>query len=407
MRWFADLKIHAKYNIIVSLVFLALLGINALTDYLRQQSLVSKGAVDSARSLAKQIIETRDYMSSVVRGEPESNYSLVPQVVATQVAKRVTTGSNYYVRQVSLRYRNPDNRPDDYESHMLRKFAEQGLRETFEVQLVNGVKNFRYMLVMYAEESCLECHGKYEKAPRFVRERFPPGHYSYNYRPGEVLGAVSVRIPMADLYTKIGTNLKRDLAIVSAIFLLLIAVMGALIRRTIINPVMAVSAAITSVTLSGNFRERLSLTRTPADEIGELVTAFNHLMEEMDRKTKQSQESEERYRKLIEIARSAVVSFMEDGKIIIANRRAEVLLGVSKQDMLGVSIYDFLEDANKLREGIGEFLRSGSGGWVGETQPFRVRNIMGKVIPIELALSASWSEEKPIFTAILRELERS
>lgn len=405
MPWFSNLKIQTKYNIIVSFIFLALLAINALSDYMRQQSLVTRSAVDNARSLAKQIIETRDYMSSIVRGEPEHNYSLVPQVVATQVAKRITTGSNYYVRQVSLRYRNPDNRPDPYESVMLRNFAEKETPETYEIQRIGEVKYFRYMLVMHAEESCLECHGRYEKAPRFVQERFPPGHYSYNYKPGEVLGAVSVRIPLADLYKKIGLNLMRDLAVVSGIFLLLILVMGALIRRTIIAPVKAVSSTLSSVTITGNFKERISLARSSTDEIGELVSAFNQLMEEMDRKTKQSHEAEERYRKLIEIARSAVVSFMEDGKIIITNKRAEQLLGISRQDMLGVSIYDFIEEGNQLREGIGEFLRTGKGGGVGETQPLRVRGMTGKTIPIEMALSVSWSEDKPIFTAILRELE--
>lgn len=405
MRWFSNLKIQTKYNIIVSFIFLALLGINALTDYLRQQSLITRSAADNARSLAKQIIETRDYMSSVVRGEPEHNYSLVPQVVATQVAKRITTGSNYYVRQVSHRYRNPDNRPDPYESAMLRRFAGEGMRETYEIQSMDGVKYFRYMLVMHAEESCLECHGRYEKAPRFVRERFPAGHYSYNYQLGEVLGAVSVRIPLADLYKKIGLNLKRDLAVVSGVFLLLILVMGALIRRTIIDPLKTVSGAISSVTATGNFKERISLARSSIDEIGELVTSFNQLMEEMDRKTKQSHEAEERYRKLIEIARSAVVSFMDDGKIIIANKRAEQLLGVTRQDMLGVSIYNFLEEGERLREGIAEFLRTGKGGGIGETQPLRVRSVTGKIIPIEMALSVSWSEDKAIFTTILRELE--
>ena len=34
------------------------------------------------------------------------------------------------------------------------------------------------------------------------------GHYSYNYRLGEVIGAVSVSIPMVDLYHDIGVNLE-------------------------------------------------------------------------------------------------------------------------------------------------------------------------------------------------------
>src|SRR6266540_3974515 len=123
MSWFANLKLGAKFNLIMSFLLISLFLAAAFLTYERQQKLILKVAVDNARNFAKQIIETRDYMSSVVRGEPENNYGLVPQVVATQVAKRITKDSKYYVRQVSLRYRNPDNRPDDYETGQLKVFA--------------------------------------------------------------------------------------------------------------------------------------------------------------------------------------------------------------------------------------------------------------------------------------------
>src|SRR5512136_1420949 len=125
MSRFADLKIGAKFNLIMSLLLISLFLIAAILTYKREQLLVNRVAIDNARSIARQIVETRDYMSSVVKGEPDSNYNLVPQVVATNVAKRLTAGSDYYVRQVSLRYRNPNNRPDDYESRQLKLFAEK------------------------------------------------------------------------------------------------------------------------------------------------------------------------------------------------------------------------------------------------------------------------------------------
>src|SRR5208337_134926 len=199
MSWFVNLKINYKFNLIISLVLIALFLLAASLTYQRQQSLILKIAVDNARIIARQIIETRDYMSGAVHGEPEQNYNLVPQVVATQVARRITEGSKYYVRQVSLRYRNPENRPDDYETFMLRKLAGKPGQESSEVIESKGGKVFRFMLSMVAEKSCLECHGAYDKAPAFVRARFPAGHYSYNYRLGEVIGAVSVSIPMVDL----------------------------------------------------------------------------------------------------------------------------------------------------------------------------------------------------------------
>lgn len=100
MTRFANLKIGTKFNIIMSLLLISLFLVAAVMTYKREQSLVNRVAIDNARSIARQIIETRDYISSVVKGEPETNYNLVPQVVATNVAKRLTAGSDYYVRQV-------------------------------------------------------------------------------------------------------------------------------------------------------------------------------------------------------------------------------------------------------------------------------------------------------------------
>jgi PAS domain S-box-containing protein len=386
----------------MSLLLVSLFIAAAYLTYQREQSLLLKIAVDNARNYAKVIIETRDYISSVVHGEPEHNYNLVPQVVATPVAKRLTRDSKYYVRQVSLRYRNPDNRPDEYESDQLRIFADKSARESSRIVAAKGEEVFRYMLPMVAEKSCLECHGAYDKAPLFVRERFPRGHYSYDYRLGEVIGAVSVSIPLSDLYREIGSNLKLDIAYRGAIFFLIIIVMGAVIRRAIIHPVTLLSESISRVTKTGSFAERLS--QRTNDEIGLLIGAFNQMMEELERKTLQSKESEERYRKFIEMARSAVVTFMADGKIVISNQRAEELLGLSRQSLLGENIFAFLENGEALGHGVAAYVREGKGGGVGETTLQRVRDINGRITDVEMALSASMTNHKPLFTAILREL---
>ena len=133
--------------------------------------------------------------------------------------------------------------------------------------------------------------------------------------------------------------------------------MGILIRKTIINPVKLISSTIIDVTRTGNFSERLP--KTSNDEIGQLIGAFNDLMGEMGRKTLQSRESEERYRKFIEMARSAVVTFMEDGKIVISNQKAEELFGLSRQALLGEDIFKFIVDGEALRASMAACLREG------------------------------------------------
>jgi len=400
MSIFSSLRLNAKFNIILASIFIAILASNAIDDYLRQQSLILRDAIDYSRTMARQIIETRTYLSDVLKGEARTNPALIPQVAATQVALRISKDSKFTIRQVSLRYRNPQNSPDPYEAVELKAFAKGPAREKHQIVKVNGQKVLRYMLPMIAEESCLECHGSYDAAPSYIQQRFPRGHISYNYHVGEVIGAVSVSIPMAELYRTIGRNLRSDIMFSGGLVFLIILLLGSLIRRTIISPVLRLSDSINQVTLTGNFDQRLQ--SSTKDEIGQLIVSFNAMMEELQQRTIQRQESEERYRNMIEMAQSAIVTFLGDGKIVIANRAAERLFGLTTSDLLGISFYDFLIQGNKLRQEIER--RSGAdAAWSGEVVPYVFKDIRGHRTTVELALSATLSAGHRMFTVIIRE----
>lgn len=403
MSLFSRLSVNTKYNIISSLLLMALFMALAYSNYRREQSLILKGAIDTARTISRQIIETRDYLSRSVTSEPEHNESLIPQVAATRVAQQLTRGSNYYVRQVSLRYRNPDNRPDEFETRQLTTFRDGKAVETWQVTMEKGHKSLRYLLPMVSDESCLTCHGSYDTAPGFIQRRFPRGHFSYGYKVGEIIGAVSVSVPMEGLYRQIGANLKRDLLFDGLVLLIFVTVSGWIIRRTILTPVKAVAAGIAGVAHSGNFSERLE--QRGEDEIGMLIGSFNELMEELDRRTIQRAESEGRYRNFIEIAQSPIITFMSDGKIVISNQKAEKLFGLTKQELLGQSIFDFMEKGEVLQGAMMDYFTAGSSDLIGTTTRQRVRDVCGRLFEVEMVISVSQSEQSPMFSAILRAIK--
>lgn len=400
MKLLANRSVNTTFNIISSLLLVALFLALAFNSYRREQVLILNGAVNTARTISRQIIETRDYISRSVTNEPEHNYNLVPQVVATSVAKRLTRGSPYYVRQVSLRYRNPDNRPDPFETAWLTTFRDSKAQETWQVADAKGSKSLRYLLPMVADQSCLTCHGSYDTAPRFIQQRFPPGHFSYGYKVGEVIGAVSVSVPMEELYKKIGTNLKRDILYDGIVLFVFILITGLLIRRTILTPVKAVATHISDVARTGNFSARLE--KTSDNEIGELIGSFNELMSELDRKTLQRMESEDRYRNFIEIAQSPIITFMADGKLVISNQKAEKLFGLTKEELLGQSIYDFMEGGEELRAAVEDYFSAGSSELIGTTTRQKVRDVCGRIIEVEMVISVSQSDQTQMFSAILR-----
>lgn len=402
MSWLGNLHLRTKFNLIMSLLLVCLFLTAAFLAYRKQQQLILRFAQDNARTLARQIIETRDYMSSAVRDETEKNYDLVPQVVATRVAKRITAGSPYYVRQVSLRYRNPDNRPDNYETARLENFSQKGVAEISSIETVDGKLTFRYLQSMVAVESCLTCHGDFDKAPAFVRARFPRGHYSYNYKVGEVIGAVSVSIPMADLYRQIGANLKLDLFYRGVIFCIIILVMGWILRRSILDPVKQLALSISRVTRTGSYDERLP--RLTNDEIGMLIGSFNELMQELEQKNQQSAEADARYRSFIEMVPSAVVTCLQDGRIIISNQRAERLFGVSHKDLIGKSIFNFITGEAARSELFATSIKDGRIRLVKEVSLQTVRGSRGRQTEMEIAIAVSERDQQPLFTIILRDI---
>ena len=400
MKPFANRSVNKTYNIISSLLLVALFMALAYNNYRREQALILKGAVDNARILSRQIIVTRDYLSRSVTSEPEHNPKLIPQVAASNIARELTQGSRFYVRQVSLRYRNPDNRPDEFEAGQLTYFQNVKAVETWQVQAENGKKSLRYFQPMKADKSCLTCHGSYDSAPPFIRKRFPPGHYSYGYKVGEVIGAVSVSVPMEGLYREIGSNLQHDILYDGFVLVIFIIITGWIIRRAILTPVKRVAMHISDVARSGNFSQRLEETSTV--EINELIGSFNDLMAELDRKTIQRVEAEDRYRNFIEIAQSPIISFMADGKIVISNQKAEALFGLTKLELLGLCIFDFMENSQDLRRATEDYFSAGSSDLIGVTTRQKVRDVCGRIIAVEMVISVSQSDQSLIFSAILR-----
>ena len=400
MKLFRKHSVTTTFNIISCLLLIALFLALALSSYRREQELIVKGAVDNARMISQQIIMTRDYLSRHITNEPEQNPALIPQVAASKIAKQLTSGSNFYVRQVSLRYRNPDNRPDRFETQQLNSLTGSKPKEFWRISKEDGKKSLRYLLPMAADQSCLTCHGSYETAPGYIQARFPKDHFSYGYQVGEIIGAVSVAVPMESLYKQIRQNLRRDVIYDGIVMVIFVIITGWILHRTIITPVRRVASSISEVAQSGNFSQRIESKRE--DEIGELIGSFNILMAELDRKTRQRMESEERYRNFIEIAQSPIITFMADGKILISNQKAEKLFGLDKEELLGQCIFEFMVQGDDLKNALADYFTAGSSDLIGTTTRQKVRDVCGRLFEVDMVISVSQSDQNQMFSAILR-----
>ncbi|OHB90123.1 MAG: hypothetical protein A3D13_06855 [Planctomycetes bacterium RIFCSPHIGHO2_02_FULL_40_12] len=86
--------------------------------------------------------------------------------------------------------------PDAFESKIFRKFKEpgypkgKGIGEA--ITYSDGFRVYRYMLPLYIEQECLQCHGE-PKGERDITGRVKEG-----YRLDELRGAISVIMPYPD-----------------------------------------------------------------------------------------------------------------------------------------------------------------------------------------------------------------
>ncbi|NPA57937.1 MAG: DUF3365 domain-containing protein [Aquificae bacterium] len=104
------------------------------------------------------------------------------------------------IKRTSFKYRNPLNKPDQYEAEAL-KFFEESMKKTgklppYYVQKVNG--EYRYYKPLKVMPVCLICHGDPQKMnPAVVKKlkELYPEDKAVGYKEGDFRGGIRVSIP--------------------------------------------------------------------------------------------------------------------------------------------------------------------------------------------------------------------
>ena len=199
---------HAKPFLISLTIFLTLLlsslffVIYSRTDALIQQR-IRQQAVDYVYLLNLTKLWNFNYGGVYVEKRPgvESNIYLRKQginpdlkgtggktftvrnhaIMASEMSRLSEEHDAITFRIVSLKPLDPDNTPDTYERDALRSFS-KGATEAYAFDGISGKSaRFRYLVPMYVDLSCLECH------------------FNQGYTIGDVIGAISVSLPVESL----------------------------------------------------------------------------------------------------------------------------------------------------------------------------------------------------------------
>jgi hypothetical protein len=162
-----------------------------------------------ANSTINMLVATRSVIAKnqdLINMDPVTgNYyfkGFVPALVGSEIANDFSLMTGYKVKQTSLKLRNLNNKPDEWEKKILNKFELSkypkgtGFGEILET---DGRKIYRYMKPVYVEKACLKCHTSKDKTRPEIRkflERKYPYDQAFGYKEGDVRGGISIIVPL-------------------------------------------------------------------------------------------------------------------------------------------------------------------------------------------------------------------
>jgi hypothetical protein len=131
----------------------------------------------------------------------------VCQEVAPKIAAELAQDSGISVKRTSLKIRNLDNAPDEWELSVLEQFEQRKAEGEdiatmqYSAEVVNdeGQKVLRYMKAMPFAKACLTCHGSEIATPivQQLDELYPQDN-ARDFEVGDIRGAFSTQQVLAD-----------------------------------------------------------------------------------------------------------------------------------------------------------------------------------------------------------------
>lgn len=155
-----------------------------------------------------------------------------------------------------------------------------------------------------------------------------------------VYGAVYMVASMEGTYTTI-RKMNGILASGTMIALVITAVLGVVLARTITTPVKEMTRQAKAVA-DGDFNNNVRVYSE--DEIGQLGMAFNHMTHRLQEAILQQEEEREKLAGILSNMSDGVIAANREGQIILLNRSAEEMLQVKMEDVIKNrrTLYDLL-----------------------------------------------------------------
>ena len=157
--------------------------------------------IQEAREIVNQFFGSlkAELQAALEEGGPVTAIS-VCKLKAPRLTKEFSSLSGWYIARTSLKLRNPNNHPDEWEKMVLEQFETRKANgeplsnmEYSQVMVIDGKKIFRYMQAIEVKELCLNCHGQNIKPEisRILTQLYPHDQ-ARGFETGDLRGAFTL-----------------------------------------------------------------------------------------------------------------------------------------------------------------------------------------------------------------------
>ncbi|HNV60045.1 MAG TPA: diguanylate cyclase, partial [Rhodoferax sp.] len=168
---------------------------------------------------------------------------------------------------------------------------------------------------------------------------------------GWYVGAI---LPTAEVFSPI-TDLQKRMFLATLALTIVAAGLTSWILRREISPLLDAANTLAELPSAGQPMQALPIAQN--DEVGRLIGGFNHLLETLSQREHELQDSEQRFRTLMEqIPGVAVQGYAMDGTVTFWNAAAEHLYGYRAEEALGGNLLELIIPP-EMRDGVAQAMQ--------------------------------------------------
>lgn len=274
--------LRAKFNLLLLAVAVVGAGLFALAAEPLVNAVAREEVLQSSRIMMESAAGARKYTSEQIAPilKPQIAQHFYPQSVSAYAAKRNfdvirEKFPDYVYREAALNPTNPQDRAADWEADIINEFRAHSDKKEISIERATATGPMLELArPLVNKPACLECHNTAATAPASMIALYGSDN-GFGWKPGEVIGAQIVSVPMSASAVRAEHIRKLFLLPFLGFVALLFASVNILLHFVVIRPMEKIAATAEAVSM-GKI-DTPEFHYPGRDQIGRLAASFNRM----------------------------------------------------------------------------------------------------------------------------------